>query len=148
MATNPMIAQGVLNRLRSSVVCPNFGNLNVTAPYMGKNMVRVAFEGDFVIQHPTATGVVNSPEPYIPVTLTVALLRTQQLAADWFTQSLNNSHIGPVTVHPDTSAFPQMSFSNMVIRHIDPGPYDGSGPDVSLTLRGIMYLNNNLWAYA
>lgn len=148
MATNPMIAQGVLNRLRSSVVFPNFGNLNVTAPYMGKSMVRVAFEGDFVNQHPTATAVVDSPEPYIPVTITIALLRTQKLAADWFTQSLNNSKIGPATIHPDTSAFPQIAVNNLVIRTIDPGPYDGSGPDMNLTLRGIMYLNNNLWSYA
>jgi hypothetical protein len=148
MATNPLIAQGVLNRLRASVVCPNFGNLNITASYMGKNMVTVAFEGDFVVQQQTATGVVNSPEPYIPVTVTVALLRTQKLASDWFTQSLTNSSIGDVTVHSDTSAFPQIALSTMVIRRIDPGPFNGSGPDVNLTLGGIMYANNNLWAFA
>lgn len=148
MATNPMVAQGVLNRLRASIVCSNNGALNITAPYLGKNMVRVAFEGNSVEQFQTATGLVNSPEPYVQVTVTAALLRTQQLAGAWFNQMLTNSKIGSMQIHSDTSTFPVMSLYNMVIRSIDPGPYDGSGPDVNLTLHGLMYVNNDLWSFA
>lgn len=148
MATNPMVAQGVLNRLRASVVCADHGELNITAPYLGKNMIRVAFEGNSVEQFPTATGLVNAPEPYVQVTVTAALLRTQQLAASWLNQMLTNSKVGSMRIHSDTGTFPVMDLYDMVIRSVDPGPYDGSGPDVNLTLHGLMYVNNDLWSYA
>jgi hypothetical protein len=148
MATNLKISQGVLNRLRGSIVFPDFGSLNITAPYMGKNMIVVSIEGNIVNQIPTGTGVVNSPEPYVPVGISVILLRTQQLAADWFNKALTNSKVGSGTVHSDTAAFPAMQLDDLVIRHIDPGPYNGSGPDVNLTLGGILYVNNDLWSFA
>jgi hypothetical protein len=148
MATNPMVAQGVLNRVRCSVVVPNFTSLNITAPYMGRSFAKIEFEGNFVEQIGTGTGAVNSPEPYVFATVTVGLLRTQALAANWAAQFQTNSGIGPITIHSDTSAFPPITVSNAVIRHLDPGAYDGTDPVVRLALRGEFYINNDLWSYA
>lgn len=148
MATNPMVAQGVLNRLRASVVCSNFTALNITAPFMSKAFVRVAFSGKFVEKIGTGTGAVNSPEPYVMATVTVGLLRPQALSSAWFTQSQTNGNIGPVTVHSDTSAFGAISLVNTTIADIDPGAFDGTDPVVRLTLEGIFYINNDLWTYA
>lgn len=146
MPTHPLIQQGTLNRVRCSVVVANFTNLNVTAPYMGKQMARLTYEGDFTEQIGTATGGVNSPEPYVWASIAMNLLRTQNLAAQWMAQAQDTTAIGPVTIYSDTSAFPAISLDNASIRNIDPGAFDGSDPVVRVTVRGIFYVNNELWS--
>ena len=147
MANNTAIAKGTLNRIRCSVVLPNNPSLNIISSQMGKSMARVTFEGQLVNQIPTATGVVNSPEPYVMVTITIALLRTTPLAAAWLAQLLADSNIQDATVYSDTAAFPPIALEDVVINHFDPGPYDGSSPDTPLVLRGALPVNNNLWTY-
>jgi len=146
--TNPGIARGVLNRVRCSVVVPGNTALNITAPNMGRQLARIAFEGQLVNQIPTATGLVNSPEPYVICTVTIALLRTQPIANAWFAQIQTNSNVQNVTIHSDTSAFPPIALQDVVVSRIDPGPYDGTNPDFQLVLRGALPVNNNLWSYA
>ena len=142
---NPLVAQGTLNRLRASVTIPGNSSLNITPPYMSKRFVTVTFDEDLDMLIPTATGGVTSPEPYVMATVTVGLLRTQSLATSWQNQALANSDIGGVSIFPDTTAYGEIDLVNCIIRHIDPGPYDGTNPEVTLTLRGIYYVNNNLW---
>lgn len=144
---NPQIQQGVLNRVRCSVIVPNFTNLNITAPYMGKSFAKIDFEGNFVEQIETGTGMVRSPEPYVPVTVTVGLLRSQALAASWVAQFQSNSFVGSINVHPDSSAFPIISVTDAVIRHLDPGAFDGADPVVRLTLRGTTNINDQMWSF-
>jgi hypothetical protein len=81
MAGNPLIDQGILNRIKASVVWANFPNLNVTAPYLDKEMITLRLEGQASTQHDTATGLVQSPEPYMPVSVVIALLKTQNLSS-------------------------------------------------------------------
>ncbi|ATF87571.1 hypothetical protein CO712_20925 [Burkholderia gladioli pv. gladioli] len=129
-------------------MCSDFTGLNVTAPYMSKSFVRVAFGGKFVEKIGTATGAVNSPEPYVITTVTVGLLRTQSLSNAWMLQAQTSGNIGSVTIHSDTSAFDPIALTNTTIADIDPGAFDGTDPVVRLTLEGIFYINNNLWSYA
>jgi hypothetical protein len=145
MATNPLVPQGTLNRVRCSIVVPSFTNLNITAPYMGKSFARLAFEGNYAELIGTATGAVTSPEPYVFATLTVGLLRTQALSAQWLAQAQQYSAIGQVSVHPDSAAFPAITLDNTVINQIDPGAYDGTDPVVRVVLRGVFYANSDLW---
>jgi hypothetical protein len=144
---NPQIQQGVLNRVKSSVIVPNNTALNIAASYMGKSFVKVDFEGNFVEQIETGTGMVRSPEPYVPTTITVSLLRSQALSATWVAQFQSNSFIGPVNVHPDSSVFPVISVTDVVIRHVDPGAFDGADPIVRLTLRGTVNINDQMWSF-
>jgi hypothetical protein len=143
---NPLIAQGTLNRLKSSVTIPGNSSLNITSSYMGKQFVTVTFDGDFDKLIETATGAVTSPEPYVMATVSISLLRTQGLSGAWLTQAKTTSDIGNVSIFPDSSVFPEIDLTNCVIQHIDPGAYDGMDPAVKLTLRGVFYINNNLWA--
>ena len=145
MATNPLVAQGTLNRVRCSVIVPNYSNLNITSPYMGKSFASIDFEGAFDEQIETATGVVTSPEPYVMATVTVGLLRTQSLALAWLTQAQTISDLGTITIHSDTSAWPAITIGSAVIRSLEPGAYDGMDPVARITLRGVYDINNNLW---
>jgi hypothetical protein len=143
---NPQITQGVLNRVRTSAIIPGNTSLNITAPYMGKSFIVVNFEGNFVEQIETGTGAVRSPEPYVMATATVGLLRTQSLAANWMAQAQEDGYVGLVNLHADSSAFPVLTLNEAVIRSIEPGAFDGSDPVVRLTLRGIFYVNANMWS--
>lgn len=147
MANPPVVSQGVLNRVRCSVVIASIPTLNITAPYMGKSFAKIEFEGDFVPQIETGTGAVNSPEPYVMATITVGLLRTQSLSNNWLTQAQTNGGLGDVTIHSDTSAFQPISLNGTVIRHIDPGAFDGADPIVRLTLRGVYPINSDMWSF-
>lgn len=150
MATNPVnpqISQGTLNRVRASVIVAGYTSLNIASSYMGKNFVSVRFDGDFSQLINTATGAVTSPEPYVFADIEVDLLRTQSLSQDWITQAKATSVLGDVTVHPDTTTFDAMQFNDVVIRHIDPGAFDGQDPVVRLSLRGVFFVNNNLWTF-
>lgn len=145
MATHPLVQQGTLNRVRCSVVVPNYTNLNITASYMGRSFARISLEGNFAELIGTATGGVVSPEPYVFGTIAVGLLRTQALSGQWLEQAQKYSAIGPITVHSDSAAWPAMTLDNAVISSMDPGAFDGTDPVVRLVLRGIFYANSDLW---
>jgi hypothetical protein len=145
MATPPFVPQGTLNRVRCSVVIPGFPNLNITSPYMGKSFARIQFQGSYAELIGTATGGVQSPEPYVMANISIGLLRTQSLAAAWQAQALTNTNIGGISVYSDSAAFPTLSFDNSIINDIDPGAFDGTDPVVRLTLKGIYYINSDMW---
>jgi hypothetical protein len=145
-AINPLAQQGSLNKVRGSIVIALNPALNVTAPYMSKGMFSIGFEGNMTEQIETATGVVNSPEPYVMVTIMVDLLRTQSLSYAWLAQAMATTDIGPVVAYTDSSAFPTIPLDNCVMRIIDPGKMDGNDPTVKLTIRGVFYINALLWA--
>ncbi|WP_430229710.1 hypothetical protein [Paraburkholderia tropica] len=146
MATqNPLIPQGVLNRVLTAVVIPSNTALNITAPYMAKGFAKLEFEGDWTGQVGTGTGIVNSPEPYIFARVTVNLLRTQALSASWVAQGAQSTVIGQVNVHSDTSTFPVASMLDTSIFSLDPGAFDGTDPVVRLVLRGSYPINAALW---
>ena len=142
------VPQGVLNRLRCNIVVPDFPGLSITAPYMGKNLARVAFSGKFVTKEPTATGYVNSPEPYVLATISVELLRPQALASAWIAQAQLYGIIGPVTIYSDASTFPALTSYETSIGDFDPGAFNGMDPVVRLSLEGKFPANSQLWAMA
>jgi len=147
MATqNPMIAQGVLNRVLTAVIIPSNTALNVTAPYMAKGFARLEYAGDWTGQIGTGTGVVNSPEPYVMARVTMNLLRTQALSASWVTQGQTATYIGNVNVHSDTSTFPVSQMVDASIVSVDPGAFDGTDPVVRVVLSGALAINASLWS--
>jgi hypothetical protein len=143
---NPKIQQGVINRVRTSLIVPSNTALNATAPYLGKSMINVEFEGNFVEQIETATGAVRSPEPFVMATITMGLLRSQSLSATWLNQVQANSFLGTVTAHSDSSVYPAITLEEAVVRTIRNGAFDGTDPIVGVTIRGVYYINNDLWS--
>ncbi len=145
---NPLVAQGTLNRLRGSVVVASYDTLNVTASYLSKRAIGMELVGDFTQLLETMTGLVTSPEPYVPADVTISLLKTQNLSALWIAQAQLNTVLGNITVHPDTSAFPDFDFLNVSITRINRFAFDGTEPTCDITLRGYYPINSSLWALA
>ena len=146
MASNPLIAQGTLNRVRCSIVVPSYPSLSITSPYMGSSFASLDFSGPFSMLIPTATGAVNSPEPYVEGTISVGLLRTQSLALSWLNQAQTLSDLGAVTIHSFFNDTATTEIYTTVIQELNPGAFDGRDPVVRLVLRGIYYANNDLWS--
>lgn len=145
MASNPLISQGYLNRLRASITVASFPTLDVTAPYLGKEAIRVAFEGDAAMLIPTQTGAVASGEPYQLVSITASLLMSQPLAAAYKAQFETNSSLGAVTVTPTSSALPNYNFAQVVLRNVRELNLNGDDPGFVVTMHGVYYINSNLW---
>jgi hypothetical protein len=146
MAGNPLIAQGTLNRLRGSVVIPAFPALNVTAPFLGKEGIRVTIEGETTVYVPTMTGAVTSPEPYQMANIVMALLKTQGLAAAYKAQMELIATIGDITVTPDTSVLPIYNFTNCAIQSLRELNFAGDDAGFVITLRGYYNINSQLWS--
>lgn len=144
---NPLIDQGFLNRVKGQVVFTNFPSLNVTAPYLGREGINMRLTGNAAAQLGTLTGTVPSPECYMPVTLAIALLKTQSLAEAFKTQLESNSLLGPCTVWPDVQLGGISSFqlNNMVIETPGDQVFNGTTPLFGVSLSGYYTVNNNLF---
>jgi hypothetical protein len=143
--SNPLISLGSLNRLRGSVVIPTYPNLNVTASYLGRQGIGLSLEGDSTGMIPAMTGAVTSPEPYMMVNVTLALLRTQNLATQYKAQLELNSLIGAFTVIPDATVHPNYQVSNAALQSVREMSFAGEDPVWMVTLRGTYYINSALW---
>ena len=113
---------------------------------MAKGQAELTYEGDAVTQIGTATGIVDSPEPYLITTLVVQVLRTQSVANGWLQQQASNATIGTMEVYGDSSVFAPQIIQNCAIQNIKPGPYNGTDPTVTITLRGQTQINSSMWA--
>lgn len=146
MAGNPLIDQGVLNRIKGSVTLANFPNLNVTAPYLDREGINLRKEGDVTSQHGTMTGLTQSPEPYVPVSVTIALLKTQSLSDAYKSQMEDNSILGPCTVYPDVSSgLTPYQFYNMAIKNVGDLVFNGTTPLFGVVISGYWPVNNSLF---
>jgi len=145
--SNPGVIQGNLNRLKASVVWALFPALNVTASFLGKGGIGLGFEGVASAQFGTMTGIVQSPEPYQPVSLTINLLKPQALSDAYKTQLELNSIIGAGTVWPDVASGGLSSYqlSNMAIQNVRELSFAGEDPSYVITLKGVYAINNALW---
>lgn len=142
MAVNPLLSQGTLNRVRGSIIVPTYPNLNVINGNLGKMGIRLAIQGDATQFIDTMTGMVTSPEPYLPAVITVHLLRTQSLGALWRSQEESQTSVlGQVTVVTDSVTWSEYDFVNCGITSITDMPFDGTDPGYVIGIRGTYPIN-------
>jgi len=144
--SNPQVVQGTLNRLLANVVYADYPQLNVTAPYLSKEAISLAFDGDTSLLINTLTGAVTSPEPYIFGTVTMHLLRTQALADAYKTQIEVNTTMGSVTIYPDSVTLSPFELNNCVLQSIQEVAFDGQQAGLIVRLRGVYSINADLYA--
>lgn len=142
---NPLVDQGTLNRVIGSIVWQNFSSLNVTAPFLNREGIRLALDGDATRFLPTMTGAVTSPEPYQMVTLTINLLKTQGLAAQYKRQMETQTVLGDCVVRPDTKALPPYDLVNCALESVRELSFSGEDAGFSVTVRGYYNINSSLF---
>lgn len=143
---NPLINLGQLNRLKSTIVIPNLPQLNITPSFIGQEGLRVAPEGDATGRLPAMTGVVNSPEPYIPVTIQVPLLKTLGLSDLYKQQLETDTQLGDLTVRPDvTRGLGIFSFTNGAIMNVGEMDFGGRSYVFGVSIQAVWLINADLW---
>ena len=143
---NPQVVQGTLNRLLASVFYADYQQLNVTASYLSKEAISLAFDGDTALLINTLTGAVTSPEPYIYGTVSIHLVRTQALADAYKSQIELNTTLGSVTIFPDTYTLSPFELDNCVLQSLQEVSFDGTQAGLVVRLRGVYSINAALFA--
>jgi hypothetical protein len=150
MPINQAISLGTLNRLAASVVIGSNPLLTVTSPFLAKQAIRIAPEGDATKFIEVLTGTVPSPEPYQLVTVTIALVKTLPLCALYQAQFQTNTLLGKVTVRPDVSRgsgglqpFDILNAGLLTAREMD---FSGEDAAFVVTMRGVWNVNSSLWS--
>jgi hypothetical protein len=166
MANQSGYDQGVLNRISAYITFTAppgnpFGTaLDVAAGSLGKEGIRMAFEGNATDYFPTMTGAVPSPVPYQICTVTVNLLKTQNLGNAYQNAFYTNTLLGMATIHPDVpaagSALSQTGTSNAgiapytvfncVLESVRDMTFSGEDPLFVVTLKGYVQMNAILFA--
>jgi len=145
MAGNPLVPQGTLNRLRGSLVVPLYPQLNVTAAYLDRGGISLAFNDQASLRLRTMTGVVLSGEPYQECTVTVNLLKTQSLSQAWETQRQTNAAIGNVSITTDATSLSEYDLQNCSIITVRELSFNGEVQAYVLTIGGYYSVNQQLW---
>jgi hypothetical protein len=127
------------------VLWTGFPELNVTASFMGEEMVRITFNGPATTRINTATGQVTSPEPFIPVVVRIPLLKTQALCNAYKTRMEALSLLGDGVVLPDATTFSPYNLTNCSIDNIEPVEFNGKNPGWVIDVGGSYIVNNNMW---
>lgn len=145
MAGNPLVSQGVLNRLRGSVTFVSLPSLNVTASFLGKAGISLSFDGPYTTAIDQMTGAVMSPEPYVPITVRIPLLKTQSLAAAFKLQAEQTTILGDCTVRPDSNVLPLYDLTNCSIHMVGELNFGGSTAEYGVQIGGYYNINEALW---
>lgn len=143
--TNPLVSQGVLNRVRGALSVTSLPSLNITAPYLGREGISMRPTTNATDIIPTMTGTVGSQTTFMQVDLTVHLLKTQALGNSWRSQMLDTTALGELTYVSDASTFDDFTLYNGYIVSFGDLPSNGSDPGYVLNISGYIIVNNNLW---
>lgn len=142
---NPLVSLGTLNRLRGTLIFPDHPELNVSAAYLGREGIRLAVEGDSTEMLPQMAGMVTSQNVYLKATISVALIKTQPLAALFKARMEFSSVLGGCTFRSDASNLPPYEFVNCAIENMEGIDASGSNAAFPLRIAGTYYINSDLW---
>lgn len=148
MANNPLIAQGTLNRIRASVTWASFPSLNVTAPFLSREGIRLALQGESTVYLPTMTGAVTSQEPFMMIEMTLNLLKTQGLSDIYKQQLESNAALGDGTVRPDLptgGGLGLYQIINCAIKSVRELDFSGDNAVFAVTIGGYYLVNSDLF---
>lgn len=146
---DPRVPQGNLNRIKATLLWTDHPELNVTPSYLGREGLSLVFEGDATGIIPTMTGIVNSPEAFQTISVTVHLLKTQPLCVLYETQRQTSTLLGDCTLRPDVNrnsgGLGAYNLLNMSLRNINELRMNGSDEGYRVMLGGYMIINSALW---
>lgn len=142
---NPLIAQGTLNKVRASITWPAFPALNVTAPYLSKEGIRLTLQGESTLYLPTMTGAVTSQEPYMMIECTINLLKSQALANLYKQQMEGNALLGDGTIRPDATPLSPYQITNCAIKGIRELDFSGEHAVFAVQIGGYYLINSSLF---
>ena len=144
---NPLVNQGVFNRVRASIKFTQHPELNITAPFLTQDGIDISFQGGAGLLLPTMTGGAPSPQPYQMVEFKIHLVRSQSMAALFKKQIELDTMLGDATCYTDTSTLGDFSLRSTVIKTMQDMSFSGREPGCIISLLGIYDVNSSLWDF-
>lgn len=144
---NPLVPQGILNRIKASAVFPTNPNFNITAPFLGVAGISLSLEGAAATYLQTMTGGVPSPEPVMAASLKANLIKSQALADLYKRRMESDVLMGDCTIRPDVAVagIGIYSLFNTAIISVDPFSFNGSDAGYMVTIMGYYNINSSLF---
>lgn len=139
------VNQGTLNRLRVSISFRDHPELNITPPFLGKEMITWSPQGELTKAIPAATGVVTSPEPYQIVEFSAEILKTNGLGDRFKSQWELLSTLGDAVIRGDASTFGDVQVYNTSIKSVDPVKSNGDQAVIVVHMQGAYPINSSLF---
>ncbi len=137
--------QGTLNRLLATLTVPSNPNLNAEPWNLGEEGIKYTPNDESTVFLPTMTGQVTSPNPFMSVTITIPLLKTQAIANAYFLQMSTNCQIGDIIGRVDSANIDPLKFTNCAIEKFEEIDASGKSAVVKFTIRGTMIVNSSLY---
>lgn len=148
MSISPNTPQGMLNRLRGSIIIPSNSALNVTSDFLTPEGIEIQPEGNVTDLLDTMTGRVGSQAAKQNINIVINLVRSQSLATAYYNQILKNTALGEVSIISDSSAMPRRTIRNCYIMSRPEEALNGTQVRWNVTLAGYEVVNGDLWEAA
>lgn len=134
-----------LNKLYNKLIFSDAPNLNCTAFDMGKGQCTARLNRGGVNRLDTATGTVGSLEIFVPVTLSVEILKTSPVLDYYSERVLKNGYIGgTLTMYDDVNK--AYTIDDVSIRLEEIPSTGGENPAVTFMLEGNLRVNQEALA--
>lgn len=148
MAISPNTPQGMLNRLRGSVIIPSNSALNVTSDFLTPEGIEIQPEGNITDLLDTMTGRVGSQAAKQNINVVINLVRSQSLATAFYNQIKKNTALGDLRIISDSSSQPDRTIRNAYIISRPEEALNGTQVKWNVTLGGYEIVNSDLWEAA
>lgn len=148
MAVTSNASQGMLNRLRGSIIVPSNSALNVTSDFLTPDGIEIRPDGNMTDFLDTMTGRVSSQASKQTINITINLVRSHSLATAYHNQILKDTALGEVSIISDSSAMPRRTIRNCHIVSRPQEILNGTQVKWSIMLSGYEVINSDLWEAA
>lgn len=139
---NPLVPQGIFNKLRASIKFNDYPSLNVSASFLTQDAVDISFQGDAGVLLPTMTGGASSPNPYQMVMINIHLVRSQAMAQLFKNQIERDTFLGDCKVYSDSTTLGDFSLRQTTIRSAGDVSFSGRDPAFLVSVFGIYDTNS------
>lgn len=129
-----------ISRLYSKLVFSEDSTLNLIARDLGENMITGQVGKPPVERLPTATGTIGSLNIFVPVTLTVSILKTSPAFQNYWGRIMNNGYIGGTCTFYDDSNNSH-TISEVSISTNNMPSSNGTEPAVEFVVEGNLEVN-------
>lgn len=136
---------GSLNRLKVSVYFKDYPELNISPFVLGEEGIELIPERDAVLMIEALVGLVASPEPFVPVSVPLPILKTVSLSNEFKKKIETNARVGEVEIYLDSTTLDSYKLTNCTISRFDGIRANGKDAVVRYQLKGTYITNKDLF---
>lgn len=129
-----------VNKLYTKAVFSEDSNMNVVASDMGENQITITAQENIVERLRTATGTIGSLNIFVPVEITIEILKTSPAYENYIKRCNENGYIGGnVTIYDDVNK--EHTFSEVTISTQEFPSMNGSNASHTFTIQANWNVN-------